>query len=548
MDRLINLLRGAHCKSTHHFFAIDGLLEAQSDKGQALARILLKHHKPYLKGAKDPDQVFKDFENHVLHVRDGYWGGATRTAQRWYGKSIEFLRRNDWSEAAYAIGVLSHYFTDPFMPLHTGQSDRESIVHRPMEWSIRCAYQEILELATSDPSLTLHEIPDDPNWLAQSIRQGAWQANQHYEALIDHYDLVDSGRQPAMALVRTSKRILAQVFAWVLSGWGNVIDRMAAESRVAFPQASLTLATLVAEITSPIQKILKNIDSSRDRAEVAAMLDEYQRTGTVQDCLPQEQKSVRRARLRDPALISQPSHPRADIPAPYPLTQNLVPDPVPATKDEDHSQQTIPFTTEAAPPAPQVPPEPQVPPAPQVPPLSRVPPELQLALASPALPAKASRDEPADETDVTEDACRLTLDSAIVDAPSIGPKTASRLQAVGCHCVRDLLRADSYALSAELATGWITPAIITAWKSQAVLMCGVPRLTAAAAILMVEAQVDTVEKLAAIDLASLLELCRQAARTNVGQRALRDQPLPNAQRWQSWIQGAQDAANPRKSA
>jgi hypothetical protein len=38
--------------------------------------LLLHYHAEYLGGAKAPDEVFKDFKNHVLHVREKEWGGA----------------------------------------------------------------------------------------------------------------------------------------------------------------------------------------------------------------------------------------------------------------------------------------------------------------------------------------------------------------------------------------------------------------------------------------------------------------------------------------
>ena len=39
-------------------------------------RLILKHHAQYLEGSKAPDKEFKDFKNHVLHVRDNMWGGC----------------------------------------------------------------------------------------------------------------------------------------------------------------------------------------------------------------------------------------------------------------------------------------------------------------------------------------------------------------------------------------------------------------------------------------------------------------------------------------
>ena len=122
MNLLVTILQAAHCRSTHQYFVLDALPLLASQRGQLLGRILLKHHDQYLIGSKDPDKKFRDFRNHVVHVQDGYWGGAMKKAEIWYRNLLEDLDAKRWSEAAYSAGVLSHYFTDPFMPFHTGQS------------------------------------------------------------------------------------------------------------------------------------------------------------------------------------------------------------------------------------------------------------------------------------------------------------------------------------------------------------------------------------------------------------------------------------------
>lgn len=99
MDTIVAILRAAHCKGTHHYFAIDALHEMPSARGKALANLLLANYSDYLKGAKDPDNVFKDFENHVLHVRDGYWGGAAKTAEKWLDRIYKLLSTGNWKEA-----------------------------------------------------------------------------------------------------------------------------------------------------------------------------------------------------------------------------------------------------------------------------------------------------------------------------------------------------------------------------------------------------------------------------------------------------------------
>lgn len=212
MDAIVAILRAAHCKSTHHYFALDALHEVSSERGKLLADLLLANYSDYLKGAKDPDNVFKDFENHVLHVREGYWGGAAKTADKWLEKCYRMLTASNWKEAAYAMGVLSHYFTDPFMPLHTAQSPRETVVHRPLEWSVCRSYQSIFKMACDDASLESFSMGSSSDWLADGILRGATMVNPYYEPLIEDYDMNESGRHPELALGATSKQTLAGIF------------------------------------------------------------------------------------------------------------------------------------------------------------------------------------------------------------------------------------------------------------------------------------------------------------------------------------------------
>ena len=55
----------------------------------------------------------------------------------------------------------------------------------------------------------------------------------------------------------------------------------------------------------------------------------------------------------------------------------------------------------------------------------------------------------------------LTLDDDIVRAPSIGPRTAERLNPCGINCVRDLLNCDAASLAGRLKARHITTARIT---------------------------------------------------------------------------------------
>ena len=515
MDTIVAILRAAHCKSTHHYFAIDALDEVQSNRGKSLANLLLANYGDYLKGAKDPDNVFKDFENHVLHVRDGYWGGAAKTAEKWLQKCNTLLASGNWKESAYAIGVLSHYFTDPFMPLHTAQSPRETIVHRPLEWSVCCSYQSIFKVASNDPQLESFVIGSGSQWMTDGILRGATMANQYYELLIDDYDMKESSRHPELALGSDSKKLLARIFTWVLTGWGSVIDRIANDCSVTLPNSSLVLPTLLAGMQMPTKRIVAAIDSVEQRKEVEKILDEFQRTGNVVRNVSSEQRTVQKVRIERPELRPSPIEVQSAITSDLmsPNAERVIPRPK-AIEPIRTFKPAIPAEIE--------------------------PPAIQPAIDAKQLRervVRARETKPEAEIDPVEKTAKratLTTGSPIVDAPAIGPKTAARLEAIGLETIQDLLSHEADWVAAELNTKWITSRLVSQWQDQARLACQIDRLSAAGAGLLVLAGIRTAEDLATRRPSDAHALIHAAAQTTEGKRLLRDQeppPLKTVQRW-----------------
>ncbi len=138
-----------------------------------MAAALSRPRQALLEGSKAPDTEFKDFKNHVLHTRDGYWGGAPEKVRSWYHHLVEALAQQDWQTAVHCAGVLSHYYTDPLQPLHTAQSEAENNVHRAIEWSISKAYDSLARQGETEFASMSVELPPGPNWLAQLVCQGA---------------------------------------------------------------------------------------------------------------------------------------------------------------------------------------------------------------------------------------------------------------------------------------------------------------------------------------------------------------------------------------
>ena len=173
MSLLLTILRAAHCRSTHHYFALDAISMLETPSGIQLGNILLQHYSDYLRGAKDPDTKFRDFKNHVLHVGDNNWGGAPRACEKWLATATDQLEHQQFKQAAYSLGVLSHYFTDPIMPLHTGSSEQEGVVHRPMEWSVCKSYEEIYSQIRDGKVRVRFQLARSDGWISEAVMTAA---------------------------------------------------------------------------------------------------------------------------------------------------------------------------------------------------------------------------------------------------------------------------------------------------------------------------------------------------------------------------------------
>lgn len=298
MTPLLFILRASHCRNTHHWFAVDALRMIQTDAGKRLATLILRHYDRYLTGAKDPDTRFRDFQNHVVHVNDGYWGGAPRVAHQWYDRLQRYLRTNRFSDAAHAAGVLSHYFTDPLQPLHTQQCDRAELFHRPIEWSITNSYDKILRGWKDDDLRVVFQLSDRPGWLGEAMLHGARYANRKYGQLLDNFDLECSVKDPPTGLSAELRATLEELFGLAITGWARVLERAAADAEAIradkLPHRSLSVPTLWATLCAPIRLWMRRVEFNAEQMAVARLFDEFRETGRLKDNLPAEVDIVHR--------------------------------------------------------------------------------------------------------------------------------------------------------------------------------------------------------------------------------------------------------------
>lgn len=584
MSLLFRVIYATHANGTHHKLALDALQRLTRADAEAWQRLFLKHVELYLQGSKAPDNEFKDFKNHVLHVRDDYWGGAPEKVASWYQHLVTALREANWSEAAWCAGVLSHYYTDPIHPFHTAQSEAENNIHRAVEWSINRGYDSLKRDAEAAHRGELIEAPTGPLWLKDFVCRGAEKSNAQYEKLIAHYDINVGVVDPPAGLDALARELVGDLIVYAADGYARVLEHAIAEAEATPPRVSLSLETLLATLKIPLKAVQKKLADAEDRRIVEAMYDELMATGRVEKALPEDDRMVRdlharevlakreqaRTEVRDrrlpqvpaarpsplaavaPAASAAGATPQMRSPsaAPPPIPQPRAPQPmddprqryaaalagpsastsvpVAGTLSERMKRLAFPERAQAEPmaPAPAVAlkAEAMSEPAPERAAAPPPPPNLVPQVAR----SSASR------------APRIYLSAAddIEAAPSIGAKTAERFYALGIHTVADLLATDAETAAELIDARHITASTITDWQDQARLVMAVPGLRGTHAQLLVGAGYRTADAIGDADAGTLSAALLRFAATSDGQRILRDGETPDIERIKGWIENA----------
>ena len=554
MTLLFNLIAAAHARGTHHRLALDGIARLTGDAAEQWQRLFLSHAADLVAGAKAPDDEFKDFQNHVLHPRDGFWGGAPHKARAWYAEVVESLARRDWKAATWSAGVLSHYVTDPVCPLHTAQSEAENAIHRAFEWSVSRSYADLKRIAAADAARTVN-VPEGSDWLEHLLCDAASEANQHYETLIAHYDIQRGVVDPPSGLDTVAQRIVGELLGLASALFAAVLDRAIAEAKVAPPDVSLTAATILATLRIPLNKLLAKLEDRQERSVVEAIYDELQATGKVVVTLPEDDRVVAEAHARE-VVASRKAAPRPAFSAAGRTK--------PAETDRERSERLKRVGSRAMPspglaraPGPvasgdggrETPLDEPPRPAPAAIDQARQAPAVSRFMGDPIVAAppaemahapSTAAPSPAASGPAASSRTYLSPDHDVVDAPTIGPKMAERLAPLGVRTVGDLLIADPARIAGGLGRSEVDAETVRAWQDQARLVCLVPGLRGTHAQLLVGAGFATA---AAIATAEADELCARVlafAASPAGQRVLRNGEPPDVARIKSWLDGARE--------
>ena len=126
----------------------------------------------------------------------------------------------------------------------------------------------------------------------------------------------------------------------------------------------------------------------------------------------------------------------------------------------------------------------------------------------------------------------------MVDAPSIGPKTAERFHAIGVKTLAELLDVDSASAAQQIGYRRINADLIRDWQLQTTLVCRIPNLRGHDAQILVACDVTTVEALAEMEVDTLLGQVTEFLTTSEGKRVLRNAKSPDLEEVSNWVRWA----------
>ena len=131
---------------------------------------------------------------------------------------------------------------------------------------------------------------------------------------------------------------------------------------------------------------------------------------------------------------------------------------------------------------------------------------------------------------------QMTLLSDVVEAPSIGPKTAERLNNIDIYTIGDFLAADPAEMSKKVNVRYMSAAAMTDWQAQTRLMLDVPGLRVHDAQILVGTGVCSGDDLLKASARDVFAAATNFIDSSAGKRVIRNKSdHPDLEEVDHWI-------------
>ncbi|TFG31606.1 hypothetical protein EU527_12095 [Candidatus Thorarchaeota archaeon] len=183
-----------------HYFIVNKAIDNISNSSWANA--FNYYTEELLSGAVAPDVLWQDWENHLYYPDTGY-GNAPSSAALWYDFARANFTLGQWEDGFFAAGVMTHYFADPCIPVHT---DEWWVGHPAYETDINYNLDG-LTIATPTESMVTN--------VSQLVVDSAVYSNQYYDVVRDAYP---DGESEAIATNSTIKALTEDCLSMAIDG------------------------------------------------------------------------------------------------------------------------------------------------------------------------------------------------------------------------------------------------------------------------------------------------------------------------------------------
>ncbi len=521
------------------------------------AEVFVKYGDELREGAKMPDDVFKDFQNHCFHPPS--WGGAPSACKKYWELMVQALSDKKCSEAIRYAGIASHYFSDVLNPTHTGQVPREQIVHKFIEWGVGSNLVSYgSRMALSSPL----EVVD----IEQLVRNSAILSHQYYGLFVDGYDLVQGERYGWGKGFSEENHVLnTALLELAVRGTAGLWILAIKAAGVGPPEVNMTVCSVIQAVKSPIARLSNFIESLQLKRVQNRQVEELRMTGTIEKTLTHdvvgksqfyeelEKKGALRFRQQKTAALRPGATTTLqDVTLPPEAPAPAVKISTTRRKTQRRSTKTSTLTEAPSMAAPETATTVTSPPEPTPVTETIVETQHQHPVESGgAAEPKSRRKTPA--TVVTHAAepkpsrargprsPHLTPSDPVKDAPGIGARTADALAKLGIKSVGDLLSRKASDIARELGDRRIDAERVRMWQYASRLMCEVPALYGHDAIILYNVGIRSRSELAQAEPKRLLEASVKYAKSDAAQREMRSMPIPDWQEVTNWIESAQSA-------